>query len=79
MTADDNKRTDQIPRLALRASEAARALGVSERKLWQIVANDESGIPIVRLGKTVLFPIAPLEAWLANRSERRETKSQSTL
>lgn len=54
-------------RLALRPPEAAAALGISERKLWEITADKASGIPHVKLGKAVLYPVAGLEEWLAER------------
>ncbi len=58
-------------RIALRSAECARALGVDERTLrrWQ---KDE-GLPFARVGHTVLFPVAELRAWLAERAsgERR--------
>lgn len=55
-------------RLALRPPAAAAALGISERKLWEITADKTSGIPYVKLGKAVLYPVAPLEKWLAQRA-----------
>ncbi|MCP5058185.1 MAG: helix-turn-helix domain-containing protein [bacterium] len=47
-------------RLALRPKEAARALGMSERKFREI----QSELPRVRLGGVILFPKRALEAWL---------------
>ena len=58
-------------RLALRPAECARALGIDPRTLrrWQ---RDE-GLPFARVGGAVLFPVAELRAWLAERAsgERR--------
>ena len=42
---------DALPRLALRPKDAALALGIGARKLWEITADQTSGIPHVRLGK----------------------------
>ncbi len=52
--------------LALRSHAAAAALGVDERTLrrWQ---KDE-GLPFARVGGVVLFPVAELRAWLAERA-----------
>ena len=47
-------------RLALRPAEAARALGISERKLRQLLPK----LPIVREGGVVLLPVDGLRAWL---------------
>ena len=59
--------TTQAP-LALRPREAARALSISQRHLWQLAKDGH--IPCVRVGdgvrKTVLFPVAMLQAWLAH-------------
>lgn len=52
--------------LALRPREAAKALGISPRLLWQL--TKEGRVPCVRVGgakrQTVLYPIAELQAWL---------------
>ncbi len=53
-------------RLALRPKEAARALGICERKLWELTKRDE--IPYVKLGKAVLYPVDALRDWLAKRA-----------
>lgn len=59
------------PALALRSRYAAKALGISERLLWQL--THDGAIPSVRVGsgkrKTILYPVAELQAWLARRAE----------
>jgi excisionase family DNA binding protein len=56
--------------LSLRPREAAKALGVSPRLLWQL--THDGHIPCVRVGsgkrRTVLYPVASLEAWLTQQS-----------
>ena len=59
------------PPLALRPREAARMLGVSPRTLW---GWTRAGIvPCVRVGtgkrRTVLYPVADLQAWLTRQTE----------
>lgn len=54
------------PCLALRPKEAARALGIGERLLWSITNRGE--IPHLRLGKAIVYPVAELERWLAERA-----------
>lgn len=53
--------------LALRPREAAKALGISTRTLWQMTRDGR--IPHVRIGgttrRTVLYPLDELRAWLA--------------
>jgi len=74
MRADETK-TDGgndatlVEPLALRPRETAKALGIGERKLWEITADRTSGIPHVRLGKAVVYPVAELRAWLAGRAK----------
>lgn len=58
-------------RLALRPKDAAKALGIGERKLWEITADQASGIPHVRLGKAVVYPIDELRRWLAEQAQRK--------
>ena len=56
--------------LALRPREAAKALGISPRLLWQL--SKDGHIPCVRVGngtrKTVLYSVADLEAWLTRHA-----------
>jgi excisionase family DNA binding protein len=48
--------------LALRPRDAARALNISERSLWQLARD--GGVPCVRVGRSVLYPVAALQKWL---------------
>ena len=56
--------------LALRPREAAKALGISPRLLWQLTKDGH--IPCVRVGsgkrKSVLYPLAELQAWLTQQA-----------
>ena len=54
-------------RLSLRAREAAKAIGISERTLWSLTAANE--IPHVRVGRAVLYPVDGLRDWLARKAE----------
>ncbi|MDZ4818453.1 MAG: helix-turn-helix domain-containing protein [Planctomycetota bacterium] len=62
------------PALALRPREAAKALNISERHLWQLAHDGQ--IPCVRLGngkrRSVLYPVADLQAWLTQQSKGAE-------
>lgn len=51
--------------LALRPREAAAALSISERTLWSLTAP-RGPIPCVRAGRSVLYRVADLNAWLAH-------------
>jgi excisionase family DNA binding protein len=62
--------TDLSAPLALRPREAAKALGISPRLLWQLTKDGH--VPCVRVGsgtrKTVLYPVADLQAWLTRQA-----------
>jgi predicted DNA-binding transcriptional regulator AlpA len=53
------------PRLALRRSEAAAALGVSDEVFD---AHIRPELPVVRLGSVRVYPVSAIEAWLAERA-----------
>jgi excisionase family DNA binding protein len=65
--------TDLSAPLALRPREAAKALGISARHLWQLTKDGH--IPCVRVGsgtrKTVLYPVADLQAWLTRQAQAK--------
>jgi excisionase family DNA binding protein len=64
--------------LALRPREAAKALGISPRHLWQLTKDGQ--IPCVRVGsgtrKTVLYPVAELQAWLTRQATQAKGDEQ---
>lgn len=66
--------TQSVESLALRPREAARALGISPRLLWQL--THDGHIPCVRVGtgkrRTVLYPTASLQAWLSRKAATDE-------
>jgi excisionase family DNA binding protein len=55
-------------RMALRPKEVARALGLSERTVRQILPE----LPTVRVGSVVLVPKEMLERWLQEQAETQE-------
>ena len=61
----------EAPCLALRPREAAKALGVSERTLWDWTR--QGTIPHVRRGKTILYPTAALARWLDEQAKAPAT------
>lgn len=54
-------------RLALRPRQAAKALGVSERTLWEWTQRGK--VPHVRLGKAILYPVDGLRRWLDEQTK----------
>jgi hypothetical protein len=61
-----SKPEQTIDPLALRPRDAARALGISERLLWDWTRAE--GVPHVRIGNVVLYPVEVLKDWLAARA-----------
>ena len=57
-----NRLTVTTPRLLLSAREAAKALNISERTLWNLTQSGD--IPHVRAGRRVLYAPADLERWI---------------
>lgn len=70
----------EFQKLALRPPEAAKAVSISPRLLWQLTKDGE--IPCVRVGsgkrKTVLYPVVELQAWLARRVATTEEGRDAT-
>ena len=58
---------DPVPRHAFRPAEAARSMGISKRALDTLILDKTSGIPIVRIGRSVLHPVRELREWLTGR------------
>lgn len=48
--------------LALRPVQAAKALGISERSLWQL--THDGHVPHLKLGRVTLYPVDQLRVWL---------------
>ena len=55
-------------RLALRPAEVAEALGLSERKLREILPE----LPVVRIGTAVVVPTDLLREWLRERAQQEK-------
>lgn len=60
----------QLSPIGLRPAEAAAALGISRRKLHELTCDRGSGIPHVRLGGCLLYPLRELTDWLASKVQR---------
>ena len=61
---------DLSTRLALTVSEAAAALGVSERHLREVLPE----IPHTRVGRRVVIPVEPFREYLRARCEAERGK-----
>jgi excisionase family DNA binding protein len=62
-----NTQVTIIPPLLLKVKDAALALAISERKLWELTNREE--IPCVRIGRSIRYSLADLTAWI----ERKRT------
>ena len=63
-----------VSHLALRPKDAAKALAISERKLWEITADRSSGIPHVRFGKAIVYPLRELQDWLRDQIKKGSSR-----
>lgn len=57
-------------RLLLRPAEAAEALAISPRKLWELTNRRE--ISSVRIGRSVRYDFADLKTWVDARKTSKE-------
>lgn len=64
------KSEPETPCLAMRPREAAKALGISERLLWEW--TDRGVVPHIRLGKAILYPVDSLRDWLLREAQKKE-------
>ena len=55
--------------LLLTAEQAAHALTISPRKLWDL--TDSGQLPCIRIGRAVRYDQADLEAWIAQQKSHR--------
>jgi excisionase family DNA binding protein len=67
----------QTPCLAMRPKEAAKALGVSERLLWEWTRRGT--VPHIKIGGVVVYPTDALREWLRQcaRTSGAEEKNSS--
>ena len=68
-------RCEPIPRVTLRAAEAAKSLGISERALWTLTKSGD--IPHVPYGRIRLYPVKGLIEWAEKKSRQAEGPSGS--
>jgi hypothetical protein len=65
--------------LAYRANEAAKALGICERTLWNLT-EPRGPIPCIRIGKgkrqAVRYSVAALQAWM-NQEAKEQNGGQA--
>jgi hypothetical protein len=59
-----------IEPLALRPRDAAQAIGISERLLWDWA--HQHGLPYVQLERLVVYPVEGLRLWLREHSTAAE-------
>jgi len=61
--------TPNVPSLVLTPREAARALRLSERGLWNLT-HPRGSIPCVHLGRSVRYDTESLRRWIADQQRR---------
>jgi hypothetical protein len=53
--------------LLVDARDAARMLAVSLRKLWAMTFEEQPGLPHVRCGRLVRYPVVDLQRWIESQ------------
>lgn len=74
-TNKTTKTEPETPCLAMRPREAAKALGISERLLWEW--TDRGIVPHVRLGKRIVYPVDVLRKWLQEQAQHNAVDKKS--
>ena len=70
-TTHDTDRTG-TPKLALSRTQCATAIGVSPRKIDELIAGRTgNGFPVVYLGRKPVIPVDLLNAWLAEQAKKK--------
>lgn len=64
-----------VPCLALRLREAAEAISVSDRTLWEWTKRGD--VPHFRRGGTVLYPVDALRRWLDEQAKAHPVEGDS--
>jgi hypothetical protein len=62
---------NEVTKLALLVDprEAARMLAVSPRKLWSMTFEETPGLPYVRCGRLVRYPVDDLQRWIDDQKK----------
>lgn len=63
--------------LALRLKDAARAMGIGQRKLWALT-QPRGPIPAVKIGTCVVYPVDGLRKWLADEAAKAASHEGGT-
>jgi excisionase family DNA binding protein len=58
----------ETPKLLWTCREAAAALGISERKLWDL--TNEGAIPCIRIGRAVRYDPGDIRTWIDAQKNR---------
>lgn len=67
---------ERVPRLALGAEEAAKALGISRDLFDEHVAPE---LRKVRAGRRILYPVRELERWLDQSATRVDVDARRSV
>jgi excisionase family DNA binding protein len=59
--------TEVCERLLVTEKQAARLLGICERKLWDM--RHDGLIPYLRVGRSIRYSISDLENWIAAKRQ----------
>lgn len=63
-----NNSHNELTPIAISVSEAARLLGVSRPKIYQLMQQDH--LPSFKVGTRTLIPVADLHKWVTARAKK---------
>ena len=66
----DSRHGQAVPRLLLTPRQAAKALSISEKTLYNYTKSAD--IPVVRIGRAVRYDMADLRAWIEQSKKSSE-------
>ena len=73
---NDNPVQFTLPRVLLTEDEAARALAISPRALWQL--RHDGDVPFVALGRSIRYRPSDLETWVAEQVTRQTDRPEAS-
>jgi excisionase family DNA binding protein len=71
----DNRRVSAPGQLLMTPKEAASALRISPRKLWEMTRQGE--LPYVPMGRCVRYRVLDVEAWIAANTRRKNSTERN--
>jgi hypothetical protein len=66
-----------LPPILITETDAAKVLGISPRKLWQLRSDGQ--IPCIRMDRTIRYRVGALEEWARSQERKQEAKTEAAI